>query len=303
MDLVRNLNYSADEINDILASVETKASKSKIEGLEQDLANTINLFTDYRTQKDEEINQLSTKVDDLDGNLTTLSENFNTKVEEYTGKFEEIDTAIEGINSDITNINSDIKEINGSITTINNTLSEHTTSIADNANEITTAKGRLDTTEKDIQDIKDTLAIPKTSLADYGILDAKIEEGMITLGEQSITPITEHQDISGKADVATTLEGYGILDAKIENGTITLGTNSIIPLVADDIVGKAESSKVQELEQKISDLEDKLNAAIVRIAALEGTTPQEPGKDMGESNPQPGEEQTPTLTENGEGAI
>lgn len=42
--------------------------------------------------------------------------------------------------------------------------------------------------------------------------------------------LTQHQDISGKADSATTLAGYGITDAKIENGTITLGSNTITPL-------------------------------------------------------------------------
>lgn len=44
--------------------------------------------------------------------------------------------------------------------------------------------------------------------------------------------ITNHQDISGKADKATTLSGYGITDAKISNGTITLGSNTITPLTS-----------------------------------------------------------------------
>ncbi len=42
--------------------------------------------------------------------------------------------------------------------------------------------------------------------------------------------LTAHQDISGKADKATTLAGYGITDAKIDSGTITLGENSITPI-------------------------------------------------------------------------
>ncbi len=44
--------------------------------------------------------------------------------------------------------------------------------------------------------------------------------------------LTAHQDISGKADKATTLAGYGITDAKIENGVITLGSNTITPLTS-----------------------------------------------------------------------
>lgn len=46
------------------------------------------------------------------------------------------------------------------------------------------------------------------------------------------TYLTAHQDISGKADKATTLTGYGITDAKIENGVITLGKNTITPLTS-----------------------------------------------------------------------
>lgn len=37
-----------------------------------------------------------------------------------------------------------------------------------------------------------------TTLAGYGITDAKITDGVITLGTSTITPLTEHQDISGK---------------------------------------------------------------------------------------------------------
>lgn len=41
-----------------------------------------------------------------------------------------------------------------------------------------------------------------TTLAGYGITDAKIVNGVITLGSNTITPLTSHQDISGKADVS-----------------------------------------------------------------------------------------------------
>lgn len=44
--------------------------------------------------------------------------------------------------------------------------------------------------------------------------------------------LTSHQDITGKANKATTLAGYGITDAKIANGVITLGSNTITPLTA-----------------------------------------------------------------------
>ena len=43
-----------------------------------------------------------------------------------------------------------------------------------------------------------------TTLAGYGITDANISNGVITLGANSITPLTAHQDISGKSDITHT---------------------------------------------------------------------------------------------------
>lgn len=82
-----------------------------------------------------------------------------------------------------------------------------------------------------------------TTIAGYGITDASIQNGTITLGANTITPITAHQDISGKADKATTIAGYGITDAKIQNGIITLGSTAIKPITShQDISGKADKA-------------------------------------------------------------
>jgi hypothetical protein len=43
-----------------------------------------------------------------------------------------------------------------------------------------------------------------TTLLGYGITDANISNGVITLGANSITPLTQHQDISGKSDITHT---------------------------------------------------------------------------------------------------
>lgn len=103
-----------------------------------------------------------------------------------------------------------------------------------------------------------------TTIAGYGITDAKIESGTITLGSNTITPALKSDAVTNVAwnsssnkitktingsttDVVsaatlktamaitfsdlgskpTTLAGYGITDAKIENGVITLGSNSV----------------------------------------------------------------------------
>lgn len=103
-----------------------------------------------------------------------------------------------------------------------------------------------------------------TTISGYGITDAKIESGAITLGSNTITPAPKSTAVTNVAwnsssnkitktingsttdvvsastlktamaitfsDVGskpTTLAGYGITDAKIENGVITLGSNSV----------------------------------------------------------------------------
>lgn len=100
--------------------------------------------------------------------------------------------------------------------------------------------------------ITTTYAAKATTLSGYGITDAKIQNGSIILGSNTITPLTSFtetdpvftasvaygissSDISNwnsKADSATTLSGYGITDAYISSGTITLGNNTITPLTS-----------------------------------------------------------------------
>lgn len=56
----------------------------------------------------------------------------------------------------------------------------------------------------------DGYAKKSTTLSGYGITDANISDGTITLGENTITPITEHQDLSAyltKADASTNYLG------------------------------------------------------------------------------------------------
>ena len=70
-----------------------------------------------------------------------------------------------------------------------------------------------------------------TTLAGYGITDAKIVNGTITLGTATITPLTQHQDISGKQDKIT---ASGILKGN-GNGSVSAavaGTDYLKPVTA-----------------------------------------------------------------------
>lgn len=51
MDIIKNLNYSANEINDILASVSAKASDADLTVVKTDLNNLTTLFQDYAAEK------------------------------------------------------------------------------------------------------------------------------------------------------------------------------------------------------------------------------------------------------------
>ena len=91
-----------------------------------------------------------------------------------------------------------------------------------------------------------------TTLSGYGITDAKISNGTITLGSNTITPLTSFTEtdptvpswakqsskpsytFSEIGSKPTTLSGYGITDAKINSGVITLGSNTITPVTLTD---------------------------------------------------------------------
>ena len=70
-----------------------------------------------------------------------------------------------------------------------------------------------------------------TTLAGYGIRDAKIVNGTITLGTATITPLTRHQDISGKQNKIT---ASGILKGNGTGGVsaAVAGTDYLRPVTA-----------------------------------------------------------------------
>lgn len=119
-------------------------------------------------------------------------------------------------------------------------------------------------------DFTDLTNVP-TTISGYGITDANIANGVITLGSNTITPITQHQDISGKADVATTLSGYGITDANITNGTITLGSASFkgVSVAANQGLTAAEQENARaNLGIMITELY-KFKGSVATVAALD----------------------------------
>ena len=82
----------------------------------------------------------------------------------------------------------------------------------------------------------------RTTLADYGITDAKIASGVITLGTNTITPWTN-------SNHPTTISGYGITDAKFGTAgsdyvPITLGSTTKNVLLSTALSGYATQTWV-----------------------------------------------------------
>lgn len=72
-----------------------------------------------------------------------------------------------------------------------------------------------------------------TTLAGYGITDANINNGTITLGSNTITPLTSHQDISGKVNKAgdtmtgsLTISNSLLGSCILKNNSYTINTSS-----------------------------------------------------------------------------
>ena len=84
-----------------------------------------------------------------------------------------------------------------------------------------------------------------TTLAGYGITDAKIVDGTITLGTATITPLTQHQDISGKQDKIT---ASGILkgDGTGSVSAAVAGTDYLKP-VTEVTTPTADTSSVTQI--------------------------------------------------------
>jgi len=83
---------------------------------------------------------------------------------------------------------------------------------------IATALSGKQATISDLADIRSGAALgatakqPASTLSGYGIADAKIAGGVITLGSNTITPLTSHQDISGKANLSGATFSGAIID-------------------------------------------------------------------------------------------
>ena len=127
-NLIKNLNYSAEETNDILASVATKASNIALQEVEQNVVNISEHIEEYEADTNTKFEELKVTIDSFQENLTTLSTNLTTLSDSFTEKYNKIEDKFTEINSKISSteesINNNIKGLKTQLQTTDSNIND-----------------------------------------------------------------------------------------------------------------------------------------------------------------------------------
>ena len=125
-NLIKNLNYSAEETNDILASVATKASNIALQEVKQNVVNISEYIEEYEADTNTKFEELKVTIDSFQENLTTLSTNLTTLSDSFTEKYNKIEDKFTEINSKISSteesINNNIKGLKTQLQTTDSNI-------------------------------------------------------------------------------------------------------------------------------------------------------------------------------------
>ena len=127
-NLIKNLNYSAEETNDILASVATKASNIALQEVEQNVVNISEHIEEYEADTNTKFEELKVTIDSFQENLTTLSTDLTTLSDSFTEKYNKIEDKFTEINSKISSteesINNNIKGLKTQLQTTDSNIND-----------------------------------------------------------------------------------------------------------------------------------------------------------------------------------
>lgn len=123
-NLIKNLNYSAEETNDILASVATKASNIALQEVKQNVVNISEYIEEYEADTNTKFEELKVTIDSFQENLTTLSTDLTTLSDSFTEKSNEIKDKFTEINSNIVGINNNIVGLKTQLQTTNSNIND-----------------------------------------------------------------------------------------------------------------------------------------------------------------------------------
>ena len=140
-------------------------------------------------------------------------------------------------------MNANITTLSGKVESLEKLIESDSNGAIDKFNEIVAFLANINdskTLDGIINGINTSIAAKYTKPTG-GIPSTDMTSAVQASLKKADTALQTHQDISGKANKATTLAGYGITDAKIANGVITLGNNTIVPITShQDISGKVD---------------------------------------------------------------
>ena len=124
-----------------------------------------------------------------------------------------------------------------------------------------TLTSQITTNANDISSLSSNKADKATTLAGYGITDAKIENGVITLGNDTITPLTSHPSISTTASTSSVAPGFGSTFSAVQsitkdaNGHVTDVITSTVTVPSttattqiDGLMTTAQVTKLEGIE-------------------------------------------------------
>ena len=127
-NLIKNLNYSAEETNDILASVATKASNIALQEVKQNVVNISEYIEEYEADTNTKFEELKVTIDSFQENLTALSTNLTTLSDSFTEKYNKIEDKFTEINSKISSteesINNNIKGLKTQLQTTDSNIND-----------------------------------------------------------------------------------------------------------------------------------------------------------------------------------
>lgn len=96
-NIIKNLNYSAEETNDILASVATKASNIALQEVEQNVVNVSEHIEEYKEDTNNKFEELNSKI-------SSTEESINSNIEGINDNIVGLKTQLQTTDSNISNL-------------------------------------------------------------------------------------------------------------------------------------------------------------------------------------------------------
>lgn len=106
-NLIKNLNYSAEETNDILASVATKASNIALQEVEQNVVNISEHIEEYEADTN---NKIEDKFTEINSKISSTEESINNNIKGLKTQLQTTDSNINDLLAAVRGLTTKIEE-------------------------------------------------------------------------------------------------------------------------------------------------------------------------------------------------